>query len=171
MTAINQFEMNTDKRQLLLIVILNATLGLALFFGIKQTVHFVNTISNVTIHSFNEFSTVFQTYALGFLSLDIKIIFGVLASIGIVFYDIVMMVSYFKSFALTSKKTCKSCSKRLIREQRLTGDRILSYVVPLKRFRCVGCGQQYLRLDNGGNHSHDHATAHDSSVQTEKIKA
>jgi len=163
--------MNTTKRQLLLIVILNATLGLALFFGVRQTVQFVNTISNLTIHSFNEFGSLFQDYALNFLRLDIKIIFGVLASIGIVFYDCLLILNYYKSFSFTSKKTCKSCSKRLIREQRLTGDRILSYIVPVKRFRCVGCGHQYLRLEKGGNHNHDHVTVHDSSVQVEKVKA
>jgi len=152
--------MNTTKRQLLLIVILNATLGLALFFGVRQTVQFVNTISNLTIHSFNEFGSLFQDYALNFLRLDIKIIFGVLASIGIVFYDCLLILNYYKSFSFTSKKTCKSCSKRLIREQRLTGDRILSYIV-----------HQYLRLEKGGNHNHDHVTVHDSSVQVEKVKA
>lgn len=162
--------MNTTKRQFALILILNLLLGIALVVGVHQTVEFVNTVSKLTINSANEFYTVFEEYLVTFLKLDIKIIFGVFGAIGVLFYDVLLIIGYASSFRFTKKKVCNSCSKRLIREQRLTGDRIVSYVIPVKRFRCVGCGQQYLKLDKPHHHSHEHESITvPESIQTEKI--
>lgn len=149
--------MNNSKRQIALILILNVSLGIALLFGVHKTIDFVNSLSHVTINSINGFSESLKEYVTTFLSLDIKLIFGIFGAIGIVFFDLYVVSGYLRSFKMTKKRVCKSCSKRLIREQRLTGDRIVSYIIPVKRFRCVGCGQHYLRLDNG-QHVHEHET-------------
>lgn len=145
--------MNSNYRQLVLIVVLNLIMVIALIIGVKQTISIVNFFSTLTISSLNELFESFQSHFINFMRLDIKLIAGILFCAFVVFYDLYLTFRWFTSFNFTAKKTCKSCSQRLIREQRLLGDRIISFILPVKRFRCVGCGAQYLKVERHSKES------------------
>lgn len=160
--------MYKDKRQLLILLVLNLILGLALLIGIQKTIHILDFISGITISSFVELKEVISTYVLKFLSEDIKFIAGVLFGFGIVTYDIVVFFQWFNSFKFTTKKSCSSCNKKIIREQRNTADRLISTLIPVHRYRCVGCGQEYLKVHKHHRHEHEVIV---TPLETEKIKA
>lgn len=160
--------MQTDKRNLFLLIFFNILLLLAISIGIHKSVQIVSNIASLTITSFAELKNVIIGYFNAFMRQDIKIIAGILFGLGIVVYDVYVVISYFNSFKFTNKKTCKSCSQRLIREQRRPFDKFISYFIQLKRYRCVGCGQEYLRLDNT---SADDKKAAIGKVEVKKIKA
>lgn len=128
-------------------------MGIALIIGVKQTISIVNFFSTLTISSLSELFQAFQSHFINFMRLDIKLIGGIFFCAFVVFYDLYITFRWFSSFNFTTKKTCKSCSQRLIREQRVLGDRVISSVLPVKRFRCVGCGSQYLRVERHSKES------------------
>lgn len=160
--------MYKEKRQLLILLVLNLILGLALLIGIPKTVQIVDFISGITISSFVELKEITSTYVLKFLSEDIKYIAGVLFGFGIVIYDIIVFFKWFNSFKFTTKKFCTSCNKKIIREQRNTADRLISTLIPVHRYRCIGCGQEYLKVQKRHRHEHEVVT---TPLETEKIKA
>ncbi|TNE72649.1 hypothetical protein EP331_06515 [bacterium] len=159
--------MNNDRRQLLILLVLNALLAFALAIGIQNTVKIVDFISGITFSSIVELKNIVFGKINLFLAKDIKIIAGTFLALGIIFYDLITFFKWLTSFKFTTAKACNSCSKKIIREHRRTGDRILSAIYPVARFRCVGCGQEYLKHDTGHHHTHDHVIV--NQVETEKI--
>lgn len=160
--------MDSLNRRVVLILILNIILGVALVIGINQSIAIVNFVSSITINSISGFAETFQAHFINFMKMDIKIIGGIFFCAFVVIYDVVLVAKWFSSFKFTSKKSCNSCAQRLIREQRQAADHVISVIVPVKRFRCVGCGQEYLKLEK---HAHQHEVAANHQVESVNIRS
>lgn len=123
----------------------------------------IEHISQLTLTSLNDFVGQVHAYAINFLAMDIKIVFGVIFCSIVITYDIYLFYRWFTSFKFTTRKKCTVCQKSLIRERRHLGDRILGVIIPLKRYRCIGCADEYL-IVSPDKHKHaesltsEHAT-------------
>jgi DNA-directed RNA polymerase subunit RPC12/RpoP len=81
------------------------------------------------------------------LSLEKPLLLGAMFSSAILSYDIILIARWIMSFRFTSERACRHCGHKLIRERRQPIDRIISRIIPVKRFRCVGCSREYLMTD------------------------
>lgn len=160
--------MNSNNRQLVIILALNIILGVTLLIGVHKTISILHFVSTLTISSATEIFSTLEARFIEFMRLDIKLIAGIFFSLFVVFYDVYLIIHWFTSFKFTSKKSCKSCSKHLIREQRVFADHVISAVVPVKRYRCVGCGQNYLKMEKSSG-THDHVA--DSATETVHVRS
>lgn len=75
---------------------------------------------------------------------DPGFLFGIFFCFTVIVYDLKVFATWFNSFKITSEKKCASCQQRVYREKRQFLDRILSLAISVKRYRCVGCGKEYL---------------------------
>ena len=82
------------------------------------------------------------------MGLDSYVKLGALFTAAIISYDLVSLYRWITSFRITKTRTCSHCSQKLIREHRQNLDRMLSHLIPLKRYRCLGCSREYLMLDS-----------------------
>jgi len=82
------------------------------------------------------------------MSLEKHLLLGALFIAGLLAFDIVSISKWLKSFSFAKSKCCKNCERKLIREPRQPIDRFLSYIVSLKRYRCIACNDEYLIVDN-----------------------
>ena len=108
------------------------------------TTGFVESIYSTT-HTLQH---LLKTTLLKVISQEKPILLGSLFTAGVISYDIVMFINWMRSFNFTTSRRCKKCNHKLIREQRVFLDRILSSLIPLKRYRCVGCSKEYLIFDH-----------------------
>lgn len=99
----------------------------------------LSTITTVT-EFLNQLVLLFRNL----LSQDPGYLFGLLFCFGVIVYDMKLIGSWWGSFHFAKEKKCSSCRQKMYREQRQMFDRILSFVSPVKRYRCVGCGKEYL---------------------------
>lgn len=130
----------------LVVIGLNALMivGILLGFGfLKESLVFLVELSTQT---YSDFKTSIAITAKNILSLESHVLFGSLFCIGVISYDIMLLTSWIRSFSLTNSKNCKRCHHKIIREPRTGIDRLFSYIISLKRYRCVGCGKEYLIL-------------------------
>lgn len=139
--------MKFEIKKVVAFIIMNTILLVSLAMGIHAAIDLATQIGNTTSGSIYEFVKIAQDFIITFLSQDIKIIIAVIAIASIISYDIWLFWRWFNSFGLTRDHQCTRCKKHIIREHRRPGDRLISVVIPLKRFRCVGCGKEYLKAD------------------------
>lgn len=139
--------MEVSPKKIIGFIVINVVVFATLVVGVQQASLFVNWISGITIESASKLFAVIETGIISFLANDLKIVFGVIFCASVITYDIFLLWRWFASFKFTTSKKCGECRKSLIREQRRTGDRILSMFLGVKRYRCVGCASEYLIFD------------------------
>lgn len=88
------------------------------------------------------------------ISLDRFFLVGTGMGAALLFYDIQVLSKWFFGFTFIEERQCKSCQIKLVRKERVQLDHWLSYIYPVRRFLCIGCGKQYLRVDNGHKKHH-----------------
>lgn len=150
--------MEFSARKATVFIGLNVIVFASLILGISEAAGIIDQISNITLTSFNELVQQVGAYVTAFLSMEIKIVFGVIFCSLVITYDIYLLFRWFSSFKFTSSKTCSVCQKGMIRERRRPGDRILGVLLPIKRYRCIGCADEYLIIS-----SHKHSDFSDVS--------
>lgn len=79
-------------------------------------------------------------------SLDPLYFFGVIFCVGVISYDVVLIYSWLRTVSFTTSKYCNNCRNKIIREPRKPIDRFISLMISLKRYRCIGCGKEYLKV-------------------------
>lgn len=99
------------------------------------------------------------------LSQEKPILLGSIFTASVISYDLILFYQWLTSFKFTRSRHCKKCNHKLIREQRVFMDRALSSLLPLKRYRCIGCGQEYLIVDHL-----DKKNSATSGTEMEKVK-
>jgi|AntRauTorcE11898_2_1112593.scaffolds.fasta_scaffold19425_2 hypothetical protein len=147
---------------------LNLIVFVSLFLGISKAAGIIDHISHLTLSSFSEIVDQVTFYTTSFLSMDIKIVFGVIFCSFVVTYDIYLFFRWFSSFKFTSRKTCSVCQKGMIRERRRLGDRLLGLMLPIKRYRCIGCADEYLIVSS---HTHVHVSDSSKEHATAKVQS
>lgn len=79
------------------------------------------------------------------LELDRFFLIGILLGASLLAYDVKIVSAWVYGFSFTKKNRCSSCNIKLIRKERESLDRFLSYLLPVHRYVCIGCGKEYLK--------------------------
>ncbi len=148
------------------VLLLNAFMivGLMLGFGFLQEVAI--SLYEAGFQTYSDFKDSLTAHATSFLSQETHILFGIIFCVGVITYDAMLFISWLRSFRFTKTKSCKRCHHKIIREPRSGVDRLVSFVIALKRYRCVGCGKEYLMMQR----SDKHAPAPSSQAQPSMVR-
>ena len=143
--------MNSKKATLLKILQLSvAHLAMIIVFiiGYDQAYALIQELVFYTGSSSQEIFANAKKIFFQVMSLEKHVLFGSFFISGLIAYDIASIALWFSSFSFTRSKRCKNCERKLVREARQPIDRFVSYLVPLKRYRCIACDDEYLLLKN-----------------------
>ncbi len=101
-------------------------------------------VALTAINTVNEALSYSHASLINLISNEPGLLFGFLFCFAVVVYDLKLLISWWRSFSFTKQKKCTVCAQKMYRETRKPLDRFLSFVVPVKRYRCVGCGKEHL---------------------------
>jgi len=134
----------TNLFKIAFLIVAHLLLIVAAIVGYKQiylAFHEITLFSNIALSNIIENSKALFHYL---MALDTYMLMGTLFTAGLLSYDITMLGKWACSFKFTKDTKCNKCSRRLIREPRQPIDRFISFIIPLMRFRCVACNDEYL---------------------------
>ena len=143
--------MTSKKATLLKIIqlsVAHVAMIVVFIYGYDQAYAMFQAFASYAGSSSQEIFTSAKKIYFQVMSLEKPILFGSLFIAGLIAYDIVSLAQWFSSFSFTQTKRCKKCERKLVREPRQPIDRFVSYLVPLKRYRCIACNDEYLMFKN-----------------------
>ena len=131
------------------LIIAHLVLIMIFLIGYEQALALFQELTNYVSNSSKDILTSVQQLYTQFASLETYILFGGFFVAGLLAYDIVCVGKWLNSFSFSKNKCCDACQRKLVREPRQPIDRFLSYIVLIKRYRCIACNKEYLVVDNG----------------------
>lgn len=139
-------------------LILFATVHVAFVFGLVMgfesafaiITDVIKIVSKNTVSAYGVVTNVYNHV----ISLDRFFLVGSGMGAALLFYDMHVLSKWFFGFTFVDERQCKSCQIKLVRKEREQLDHWLSYIFPVRRFICIGCGKQYLRADRGHKKHH-----------------
>lgn len=145
----------------ILLILANALMVAGILIGYHQAYDIILSFINTVSLTATDVTELVKRTAYTILSQEKPILFGGIFSASVISYDIILLWRWITSFRFTREKVCKDCSQKMIREQRQPIDRFISNFVTVKRYRCIGCGQEYLIADK--------LEKHDTELASEKV--
>ncbi len=119
-------------------------IGLLLGFGVIQEAAIA--LYESTGQTLGEFKSAIAHGVSFLFSLETHYLMGAAFCAGVITYDVVLIYSWLRTVSFTTSKYCNNCRNKLIREPRKPMDRFVSLMISLKRYRCIGCGKEYLKV-------------------------
>jgi len=119
-----------------------------LMFGYDQAYNIFQSMVAYAGNSWQDMFSGAKNFYFHVMSLDKHVLFGSIFIAGLLAYDIVSIGKWLSSFSLTTTRRCNHCKRKLVREPRQPIDRFVSFIISLKRYRCIACNDEYLYIDN-----------------------
>ena len=136
--------MNRNYSKVTIFILVNVVTAIGFLLGFSEVYTIFTGLLDIFRESASGITASLQSSWAFLTSLNEAILFGAIFCAGVLAFDLTLIISWMRSFRITETKKCRNCSHKLIREQRQALDRLLSYIIPVRRYRCVGCGSQYL---------------------------